>query len=412
MTIRERLRDPATVTRLRVATTSALLLLAVCAPFYFAPFRVFQLTRVLIFAVAILGLGLLTGYNGQISLGHGAFFAIGAYTAAVLMVQFSWAWPLVVLPALVVTFVLGYGVGIPALRLHGLYLALVTLAFAVVTPPILKRFSGLTGGAMGLTVPKPTPPAWTGLAEDQWLYFLALVAAVVSFALVRNLVNSRPGRAMVAIRERPLAAETMGVELARVKTLSFAWSAMLAGLAGVLFTWTIGFVSPDSFGIVLSIELLAALVVGGLGSTWGPFVGALFLVFIPNLSQDINQAAPGIAFGVLLILAMYAFPGGVAGLGRRLWAWVRRPPRPSRVGPDEPVDDSTGAVPAPAAFGDPAASDAPTASNHATGPAAATHQVNASDPATLPDPSDPDGSIEPSSDPHSPASTPNKGAPR
>lgn len=321
-TLRDRLRDPTTRRWLTVGAFVLVLLLALWAPFYFVPFRVFQFTRVLIFAIAILGLGLLTGYNGQISLGHGAFFAIGAYTAAILTAQAGWPFLLVVPPALVITFALGYGVGIPALRLHGLYLALVTLALAVVTPPILRRFDGLTGGAMGLTVPQPEPPAWTGLAEDQYLYLMALVAAVVAFVLVRNLINSRIGRAMIAIREDELAAETMGVDLARVKTLAFAWSAMLAGLAGVLFTWTIGFVSPDSFTIVLSIELLAALVVGGLGSIWGALLGGLFLVYIPNLSEDLNQAAPGIAFGALLILAMYVFPGGIAGLARRLWSRV------------------------------------------------------------------------------------------
>ncbi|MDX1658715.1 MAG: branched-chain amino acid ABC transporter permease [Nitriliruptorales bacterium] len=319
MAIRQRLRDPATQRWLRIGVFVLLLAVAIWAPFFFAPFRVFQFSRVLIFAIAILGLGLLTGFNGQISLGHGAFFAIGAYTAAVLMVKVGWPFLLVVPVALVITFALGYGVGIPALRLHGLYLALVTLALAVVTPPILKRFSGLTGGSMGLTIPKPQPPEWTGLAADQYLYFLGLIAFIVAVVLARNLVNSRIGRAMVAIREDPLAAQTMGVNLAQVKTLTFAWSAMYAGMAGVLFTWTIGFVSPESFTIVLSIEILAALVVGGLGSIWGPLLGAIFLVFIPNISEDINQAAPGIAFGALLILAMYVFPGGIAGLARRQW---------------------------------------------------------------------------------------------
>ncbi len=333
MTLRERLRDAKAQRWLKIAVFVALLVFAVGAPFYFTPFRVFQFTRVLIFAMAVLGLGLLTGFNGQISLGHGAFFAIGAYTAAVLVAKTGWPFLLVVPPALLITFALGYGVGIPALRLHGLYLALVTLALAVVTPPILKRFDSITGGSMGLTVPKPAVPAWTGLAEDQFLYFLALIAAIVLFVLARNLVNSRTGRAMVAIREDPRAAQTMGVHLARVKTLTFAWSAMYAGLAGVVFTWTIGYVSPESFTIVLSIELLAGLVVGGLGSIWGALVGAVFLVFIPNVSQDINQAAPGIAFGALLIIAMYVFPGGVAGVARRLWGRVLRGSAPAAAGP-------------------------------------------------------------------------------
>lgn len=322
MDLRAKLRDRDVTRRIRLAALLALLGVAIWIPLYFVPFRVFQFTLVLVYAIAVLGLGLLTGYNGQISLGHGAFFAVGAYTAAILMAKAGWAYPLTLPPAALLTFLLGFGVGIPALRLHRLYLALVTLALAVVTPPILKRFSGLTGGAMGLTVPKPSPPEWTGLASDQWLYFLALVAAIAAFVLAYNIVHSRIGRAMIAIRENPIAAETMGVELARVKTLTFAWSAMFAGVAGVLFTWVIGFTSPDSFTVVLSVEILAALVVGGLASIWGPLFGAAFLVFVPNIAQDVNQAAPGIAFGALLIIVLYVAPGGLAGLGRRMWTRI------------------------------------------------------------------------------------------
>lgn len=316
------LRDRDVVRRLQLAVLVVLLGVAAWLPFYYVPFRVFQFTLLLVYAIAVLGLGLLTGFNGQISLGHGAFFAVGAYTAAILMAKAGWSYPLTLAPAAAITFLLGYGVGIPALRLHGLYLALVTLALAVVTPPILKRFSDLTGGAMGLPVPKVTAPDWTGLANDQWLYLLVLLVAAFAFALAWSLVHSRIGRAMISIREDPRAAVTMGVELSRVKTLTFAWSAMYAGVAGALFTWVIGFVSPDSFTVVLSIQILAALVVGGLASIWGPLFGAGFLVFVPNVAEDINQAAPGIAFGALLIVVLFVAPGGIAGLGGRVWRWL------------------------------------------------------------------------------------------
>jgi branched-chain amino acid transport system permease protein len=289
---------------------------------------------VLVYAIAVLGLGLLTGYNGQISLGHGAFFAVGAYTSAVLMSRFDLPYPVTLPVAALLTFLLGFAVGVPALRLHGPYLALVTLGVAVVTPPILKRFSDLTGGAMGLSITKPQTPSWNGLADDQWLYYVVLAVTLVMFALAWNLVHSRVGRAMTAIRDDALAAQTMGVELARVKTRTFAWSAMYAGVAGAMFTWVIGFVSPDSFGVAVSIQFLAALVVGGLGTVSGPLFGAAFLVFVPNVSQDINDAAPGIAFGALLILAMYVAPGGIVGLVRRAWGRLaalstpRAPPAP------------------------------------------------------------------------------------
>jgi len=350
------LADPTTVRRIKLFALIIALVIAVILPQYYGEYRTFQFTRMLVYAIAVLGLGLLTGFNGQISLGHGAFFAVGAYTAAVLMDRLDVPYLATLIPAALLTFVLGFALSIPALRLHGPYLALVTLGVAVVTPPLLKRFSSLTGGAMGLSLTKPQAPAWSGQEDDQWLYYLVLIVALVAFLVAWNLVNSRIGRAMIAIRDDQLAAETMGVELARVKTRTFAWSAMYAGVAGALFTWVIGFVSPDSFGVAQSILFLAALVVGGLGTISGPLFGAAFLVFVPNVSQDINDAAPGIAFGALLILAMYVAPGGIVGLARQLWGRLvavstpRGPPAPAsddasraaREGP-QPRTSRTGA---------------------------------------------------------------------
>ncbi|MGH3342149.1 MAG: branched-chain amino acid ABC transporter permease [Carbonactinosporaceae bacterium] len=308
--------------RARWLVAAALAAVVIYLPFYFTPFTVFQLTLVITYAVALLGLNLLVGYAGQISLGHGAFFAVGAYTAAVLLDRFATPHLLTLPVAAAISFALGYAFGVPALRLHGLYLALVTLSLAVITPPLLKRFESVTGGSMGLTVDKPAAPAWTGLADDQWLYFLTLLVAVVAFLGARNLLRSRVGRALLAVRENQVAAQVMGVELARYKTLAFAWSAMYAGVAGALATWAIGFVSPDSFMIVLSISLLASLVVGGLASLSGPVFGAAFYVFVPSVAQDFSKAAPGIVFGLLLIGTMFVAPAGIAGLlrqtGRRL----------------------------------------------------------------------------------------------
>jgi len=302
-------------------TFAAVLAVAlIYAPFYFVPFRNFQLTLVLVYAVALLGLNLLVGYSGQISLGHGAFFAIGAYATAILMYRGLVPYPVTLVVAAVLCFALGFALGVPALRLRGLYLAVVTLSIGLFLQPFLKRFGSLTGGAMGLTIPKPEPPAWSGLAPDQWLYFLALLVAAVTFALVWCLMRSRVGRALLAIRENETAAEVMGVRLAFYKTFAFAWSAMLAGIAGAVYTWVIGFVSPDSFTIVLSITLLAGIVVGGLGSMSGAVFGALFVEFVPSVSQDVNEAAPGIIFGLLIIVVMFAAPTGFAGLLRRLLA--------------------------------------------------------------------------------------------
>ncbi|MFE7723291.1 branched-chain amino acid ABC transporter permease [Nocardia rhizosphaerihabitans] len=297
---------------------TAVAVVACAAPFQLAPFYTFQLSMVLVYAVALLGLNLLVGYTGQISLGHGAFFGAGAYVTAVLMQRWDTPYFAALPVAAAVTFVLGVVVGIPALRLRGLYLALVTLAIAIFTVPLLKRFDSITGGSMGLTVAKPAAPAWTGLAEDQWLYFLALATAAGCFALVAGLLRSRVGRALRAIRDNEIVAEMMGVRLAYYKTLAFAWSAMLAGIAGCVYTWVIAYVSPDSFTVGLSITLLAGIVVGGLGSLWGAVLGAAFVMYVPSLAQDVNDAAPGVIFGLVVIALMYIAPTGLAGLAGRL----------------------------------------------------------------------------------------------
>ncbi|MEU6711217.1 branched-chain amino acid ABC transporter permease [Nonomuraea sp. NPDC046802] len=315
---------PAISPRWRWGVAVAVLAAACYAPFQLVPFHVFQLTMVLVYAVALLGLNLLVGHAGQISLGHGAFFAVGAYVSAILLDR--WELPyLVTLPvAAALAFLLGLGLGVPAIRLRGLYLALVTLAIAIFLVPLLKRFEEVTGGSMGLTTAKPVPPAWSGLAEDQWLYFLTLAVAVAAFLLTAGLLRSRVGRAIHAVRDNEAAAEVMGVRLSFYKTLAFAWSAMFAGAAGCVYTWVIGFVSPDSFTVNLSINLLAGLVVGGLGSLLGPLLGALFVMFVPSIAQSVNDAAPGVVFGLLIVVVMYVAPTGLSGLAERL---IKKIPR-------------------------------------------------------------------------------------
>jgi branched-chain amino acid transport system permease protein len=303
--------------RPQLAGLVVLLVFALYVPFQLVPFRVFQFTMVMVYAIALLGLNLLVGHGGQISLGHGAFFAVGAYATAIMMFRWDVPYPLTLPVAIVVAFVIGLALGVPATRLRGLYLALVTLAIAVFLVPLLKRFQSFTGGSMGLTLGKPQPPGWTGLAEDQWLYFMTLAAALAAFAVTHSLLRSRVGRALHSVRDNETAAEVMGVRPAFYKRLAFAWSAMFAGAAGCLYTWVIGFVSPDSFTVNLSITLLAGIVVGGLGSSWGPLLGGLFVMFVPSLSQDVNEAAPGVIFGLLIIAVMYVAPTGLAGLAGR-----------------------------------------------------------------------------------------------
>jgi len=318
-----------------------LLALACALPFVIGSnYRVFQMTLVLAYAIALLGLNMLTGYNGQISLGHGAFYAIGAYTAAILMDKAGVPYWATIPVAGAVCFVAGFLFGLPALRLEGLYLALATFALGVAMPQILKHeaLAHWTGGSQGVVIVKPDAPAWSGLSQDQWLYFFTLAWVVVFFVVGWNLLRGRIGRAMVAIRDQPIAAQAMGVNTALVKSLTFGVSALYTGVAGALGAIAVQFVAPDSFTIFLSITLLVGVVIGGLASISGAFFGAVFIQFIPNIADQISKAAPWALYGVVLIAFMYAMPSGVAGMLRVARArWARRQRAPGRIDPIPPV---------------------------------------------------------------------------
>src|SRR5689334_11941670 len=258
-----------------IAGIAVLLVFACVLPLMISNYRTFQLTLALIYSIALLGLNMLTGYNGQISLGHGAFYAIGAYVAAIMMDRWDvpyWA----TLPAAgFVCLVVGFLFGLPALRLEGLYLALATFALAVATPQILK-FSALedwTGGVQGITILKPDAPFGLPLSQDQWLYYFTLLVALVMFWAATNLIRSRTGRALMAIRDNPLAAKSMGVDTALYKSLAFGVSALYTGIAGALGAIVVQFVAPDSFTFFLAVSFLVGLVVGGVGWIPGALIG-------------------------------------------------------------------------------------------------------------------------------------------
>ena len=305
----------------------ALLLMAACVlPFLVSNYRVFQFTLTLVYAIALLGLNMLTGYNGQISLGHGAFYAIGAYVAAILMDKFGVPYWLTIPAAGAVCLGVGFLFGLPALRLEGVYLALATFALGVAMPQILKYkgFEHWTGGVQGIVIAKPEPPEWSGLTQDQWLYFVVLICLVALFVIGWNILRGRMGRAMVAIRDQPIAAQAMGVNTAMVKSLTFGISAMYTGIAGALGAIVIQFVAPDSFNVFLSITLVVGVVIGGLASIPGALYGALFIQFVPNLADQISKAAPWAIYGVFLIVFMYVMPTGVAGFVRIVVGRLRR----------------------------------------------------------------------------------------
>jgi branched-chain amino acid transport system permease protein len=302
----------------------ALLALACTLPFVLTNFRLFQFTQVYIYAIAILGLNMLTGYNGQFSLGHGAFYAIGAYVSAIMMdqwgVHYGWTIPV----AGVLCLVVGFLFGLPALRLEGLYLALATFSLALAVPQILKYFEHWTGGSQGLVLSKPNAPFGLKLSPDQWLYFLTLAVLVLLFWLGANLLRGRVGRAIVAIRDNPIAAQAMGINSALYKSLVFGVSAAYTGVAGALSASVIAYVAPDSFNVFLSVTLLIGSVIGGLASISGAVFGAFFIQFVPNWAQDISKAAPWAIFGIFLIVFMYVMPFGIAGAIRLAWIRMRR----------------------------------------------------------------------------------------
>ena len=287
-------------------------------PFAISDYHTFQFTQAISYAIVLLGLNILTGYNGQISLGHGAFYAVGAYTAAILMDRFGvpyWA----TLPiAGLVCFGFGFLFGLPALRLQGHYLALATFALAVATPQLLKykKIEGWTGGVQGIVIIKPDAPFGLPLSQDRWLYLFTLAVALVMFLLAWNILRGRVGRALIALRDQPIAAEAMGVHGAFFKSTAFGVSALYTGVGGALGAIAVQFVAPDSFTTFLSISFVVGIVVGGLASISGAIWGALFIQFVPNVADQISKAAPWAIYGAVLLLCMYSMPLGVAGLLR------------------------------------------------------------------------------------------------
>jgi len=322
---------------LRLGVTLLAIVVALLLPFMLSNFRLFQFTQVFIYAIALLGLNILTGYNGQISLGHGAFYAVGAYTTAIMLDKWNvpYGWTIPVAGAL--CLVAGFLFGIPALRLEGLYLALATFALALAVPQILKYFENWTGGSQGIVLSKPAAPWGLRVNPDQWLYLLTLVVLLLLFVLATNLLAGRTGRAIVAIRDNPIAAQAMGVNTALYKSLTFGVSAGYVGVAGALSALAVAYVAPDAFNIFLSITFLTGIVIGGLASIWGAIFGALFIQFIPNWAQDISKAAPWAIYGIFLIGFMYAMPRGIAGAIRLLAARAWRPrAEPSGAAPGSP----------------------------------------------------------------------------
>lgn len=308
-----------------------LLVLLLTAPWWLPEYWLAQLTFVLIYGIAGLGLMILTGYTGLFSIGHAAFLGVGAYTEAVLVAA-GLPFPLAMVCAALLAAAVGIVVGLPALRVKGIYLAIATLAFGFIVEEIFARWESVTGGNSGLLVQAPTLLG-RELTSSGSFYFICLVAAVLSTLGVLNLLRAPTGRAFVAIRDSEISAQGLGINLAWYKTLSFALSAALTGLAGALYAHKIMFLSPEQFGIIQSIDLLLLVVIGGLGSVHGAFLGATFLIAMPqliSLGKDWLPAAVGQApglqvfvYGVVLIGFVLFEPMGLYGRWLKMRTWLQ-----------------------------------------------------------------------------------------
>jgi len=329
---------------LRVFRAAAIVAVVVCLPSVFAPFRITQVTGACTYAIVIVGLNLLSGFGGQISLGHAAFFGLGAYTTGILTVDHGMP-PLLTFPiSIVLAFVVGAIVALPALRLRGIYVALVTLAVGLIFPALVSRFDSLTHGPAGLFGVSYDPPHSLSYfggfnGATLWHYWLVVLALGLVCLVARNLVRSRFGRAVVALRDNESAAVVMGVRRTASRALIFGISAAIAALAGSLFAVTNGILTPDSFSLLLTLYFLAGMVIGGTATLWGPIYGGFIVYFVPVWATDLSGLhsgtnLAGVFLGVIIIVITFALRTGVQGLLHSVTglAFELRPRTPSASG--------------------------------------------------------------------------------
>jgi branched-chain amino acid transport system permease protein len=320
-------------------TSLVVLALLIVVPLFVKNFIIFQLTMLLIYALAVMALNILTGGSGQFSLGQSAFYAVGAYTSAILMETYNINYALTLPVSGIVCFGFGYLFGKPALRLSGVYLALATFALATAMPQLLKLgvFEPWTGGVQGLVVTKPDAPSFVSsiwsvfsgraMSQDMWLYYFTLAVSIAIYVASVNLLRSRSGRAFMAIRDNEIAASAMGVDVALYKTLAFGVSAGITGVAGALGAIAVQFVAPDSYTITLAISLFLGMVVGGVGWLPGSIVGSAFIIFVPNIAEGISKGLSGAVFGILLFVVIFLVPHGarqVAVIAQQLIGKLRK----------------------------------------------------------------------------------------
>lgn len=301
----------------RPAALAVVVVVLVVFPLVSTPYSNYQLSLIAVFAVALLGLNVVMGYTGQVSLGQSAFLGLGAYIAAYGILH---GWPLLLSLVLcaVIPAVVGMLVALAAARLRGLALAMITIALPIVGVPLARRFDGFTGGSQGQVVTWLEAPGWSGLADDQWRAYVVLVIAGVAFLLVRNLVRGRVGRAFGIVKENEAVALSMGVSPYRTKVLAFTIASLLGGVSGFMYLAVVQYTSPETLTFATSINLVAAMVIGGSASIVGSALGGLYYVLVPVLAGQVNSSRTALISGVILLAVLFVLPAGLASLPRRL----------------------------------------------------------------------------------------------
>jgi branched-chain amino acid transport system permease protein len=315
-----------------------------CVPLLLPGYLVFQASLGLTYAIAILGLNLLMGFNGQISLAQGVFFALGGYIVAILMTDYGVPIYLAIPVAIVANAVLGALIGVPALRLQGLQLAIITLVLAALVPSLIMRFDGLTKGTAGIAINKPEAPVWLHMEQDTWLYLVCLAGAGLCVLVMLRLVGGDTGRRLRTVRDNDTIAESFGVHIAATRIAAFATSAAFGGFAGGLYAMVNAFVSPDSFQLFKSFEFLAGAIIGGITSVTGAFIGAIIVIFLPEWSADINLALTGVIYGAALVVMMLVAREGVVGLATKILRRIGERMKSAVKERDKPNEDSPARV--------------------------------------------------------------------
>lgn len=289
------------------------MILVLLPPLFLGKYTIFLLSLLAIYALVALGLNLLMGYTGQIAAGHAGFLALGAYFTAIIGDNLQWLpCPVILLLAGIFTGAIGFLLGIPILRLKGFYIAMATLAFGVVVSEVILQWSSLTGGDDGFSVPTARIAGFA-FDSDYKLYYLIIPITPIMTFLAKNLVNGYIGRAFIALRESEVAAQTIGIYLARYKTIAFAISAFYTGVAGGMFAYLITYLSPDAFTIELSVDFIAMIVIGGMGSILGSIIGAVILTGMQQVLAGLLDLQI-LIFGISLIVFMLFMPRGITGM--------------------------------------------------------------------------------------------------